>query len=159
MKYLKLLIPIVIILIIIAAAGTIKVLLPKADETSNDGITLSQVNFSGCKVEVLEHGIYGGGVLGELNKEDTEYFISIMKAIDLGQKVEDYQLADGESAKEYLITLSNGQKIYFGQGFGEATGYEGACFVHINDDVYTVTNPAVLNALYVIKENLYFYTR
>lgn len=125
------------------------------DNNNSSQLPPLECDFSDCKVEVLEYG----KSVGELNKEDTEYFVSIMNAIELGKTVEDYQVADGESTKEYLITLSNGQKIYFGQGFGEAAGYEGACFVHINDKVYTVTNPAVLNALYVIKENFYFYNR
>ena len=156
MKHLNLLIPILIIPIIIAVVATVMM---SSDSNLVNDISFANADFSGCKVEVLENEFSGIKTLGELNSDDTKYFIQIIKAIKLGQKIENYQMSDGENAKEYLITLSDGQEIYFGQGFGEANGYENACFVHINEDVYTVTNPAVLNALYVINENFYFYNR
>lgn len=152
MKYLKLLFPVIIALIIIAVVGTINVIKPKQ-------VTIETANFDGCKVEVLEHGINGGESLGELNQEDTKYFVNIITAMELGQEVTNYELADGESAKQYLITLSTGEKIYFGQGYGEAEGFQNGSFVHINEKVYTVKNPAVLNALYVIKERFMFYDK
>lgn len=159
MKHIKIIIPIVIIFILIISVGTVLKFFDKSSTNQNEEVNISNTDFNGCKVEVLQHGIYGGGILGQLNSEDTKYFINIINAMELGVVVENYQLADGESTKQYLITLSNGDEIYFGQGYGEAEGYENECFVHINDRVYTVKNPAVLNALYVIQERFAFYDR
>ena len=122
-------------------------------------LSFQNIDFSGCRVEVLEHAINGGESLGELNVTDTEYFVDIITSVELGVEISNYEIADGESAKQYLITLANGEKIYFGQGYGEADGYPNGCFVHINDKVYLIQNPAVLNALYVINERFAFYDR
>ena len=159
MKYLKLLIPIIIILILISAAGTVQVLLP-SKQIAPKWPQISDKDFADCKVEILEHSFLGGAVLGELNAEDTEYFVGIMKAMELKETpITNYMEADGESAREYLITLKNGEKIYFGQAFGTAEGYENSAFVYVNDKVYVIENPAVLNGLYVVKERFMFYDR
>ena len=121
--------------------------------------SFENIDFSGCRVEVLEHAIYGGASLGELNAADTEYFVNIISSVKLGEEVENYIVADGECDKEYLIILANGDKIYFGQGYGESDDHPNGSFVHINGKVYTVKNPAELNGLYVVKERFMFYDR
>lgn len=71
----------------------------------------------------------------------------------------DYLVAPGSYNNEYLITLSGGEKVYFGQGVGTNEDSSNYCFVYINGKSYGINNPAVLNALYVIKENFSFYNR
>ena len=159
MKHLKLLIPIVVILMLVAIFGTVNVLKNHTSTPPAEPFSFSAVDFENCTVDVLEHAIYGGESLGKLNAMDTKYFVNILTAIQLGAEVSNYEIADGESANQYLVTLANGEKIYFGQGYGQAEGYENSGFVHINGKVYVIENPAVLNALYVIKERFTFYDR
>ena len=158
MKRLILMIPAVILFITIAVVGIGKIMPPKTNATLSDNANLPDANFTDCKVEVLD--VTSGIPLGELNSQDTKYFISIMKAMELSGEIKEHHLvAPGSYNNEYLITLSGGEKVYFGQGVGTNEDSSNYCFVYINGKSYGINNPAVLNALYVIKENFSFYNK
>lgn len=158
MKRLIFIIPAVALIVIIAAVGLGKVLPQTPTESLTDYGDFPNADFTGCRVEVLD--VANGIPLGELNSQDTNYFVSIMKSIELSGEIEKhYLVAPGSYKNEYLITFSGGEKVYFGQGVGTKEDSSNYCFVNINGKSYGIINPAVLNGLYVIKENFYFYNR